>query len=148
VGRKDRVHTSGAYPTYDGKCHDDETGRLSFQMGKHLDKYGKPWASCIRISSDPWCTGETIGLDVVANGKVSITRARNETENIDQCYNIPERLGDKGFAMTSFRLELVSGLHSRNNNILTRQGPCPGGEGPKFDTLDQKTCRWGTNPRL
>jgi hypothetical protein len=67
---KERVHTSGAYPTYDGKCYNDETDRLSFEMGKDLDKYGNPWASCMRISSGPWCTGQTIGLDVQANGMV------------------------------------------------------------------------------
>ena len=69
---KDRVYTSGAYPTYDGKCYNDETSRLSFEMGKDLDKDDTPYASCVRISSGPWCTGETIGLDVSANGMMSV----------------------------------------------------------------------------
>jgi hypothetical protein len=67
---KARFYTSGAYPTYDGKCYNNETDRLSFEMGKDLDKYGDPWASCMRISSGPWCTGQTIGLDVLANSMV------------------------------------------------------------------------------
>jgi len=67
---KARVHTSGGYPTHKEKCYNDETGRLSFEMGKDLQKDGTSTELCMRISSGPWCTGQTIGLDVVANGKV------------------------------------------------------------------------------
>ena len=65
---KDRIHTSGAYKAYKPKCYNDETGRKSFLMSKQLDKDKNPWDMCIRVSTGPWCTGPTIGLQVQTLG--------------------------------------------------------------------------------
>ena len=67
-GDPTRLLVSGPYRTYKDVCYDNEPGRLSFMMSKHLNKYDKPWTYCMQMSSGDQCSGMTIAMNVQTLG--------------------------------------------------------------------------------